>query len=168
MDRKKKKYRDVTAHTTILWVACGVCVCVSTCVCVCVFCNDVQCHRIRESSDVCVCTFDIHAGLPDSINDARTLSLSLDLESCRSLAAAWAIFFSPCFILSSSFDMKQQAEHSIKPDTSHKFRKDETAILRVSPEDFIQISMSDGPAVMWCGCKGIGRYCDELEMMRGN
>ena len=127
------------------------------CVCVCVFCNDGQGHRIRESSDMCVSTFSIHAGLPDSINDARTLSLSLDLESYRSLAAAWAIFFSPCFILSSSFDMKQQAEHSIKPDTSHKFRKDETAILRVSPEDFIQMSMSDGPAVVWCGRKRIAR-----------
>lgn len=123
----------------------------------CVFRNDVQCHRIKVSSDICVCTCGIYAGLPHSINDARTLSLSLDLESCRSLAAAWAIFFSPCFILSSSFDMKQQAEHSIKPDTSHKFRKDETAILRVSPEDFIQISMSDGPAVVWCGCKRIAR-----------
>ena len=57
--------------------------------------------------------------------------------------------------------MKQQAEQSISPDTSHKLRNDETAIFLVSPDAFIQISIRDGP--VYKGREG-GREQGEREM----
>lgn len=41
--------------------------------------------------------------------------------------------------------MKQQAVHSIRPDRNQRFKKDETAIFLVVPDDFIQMSIKDGP-----------------------
>ena len=41
--------------------------------------------------------------------------------------------------------MKQQEQQSSIPDTNHRLRNKETAIFLVSPDDFIHMSIREGP-----------------------
>lgn len=85
--------------------------------------------------------------------DDRIASFSISLFVCctrstpttKSLAALCAIFFNPNFRRSSSRPMKQQEQQSSIPDTNHRLRNKETAIFLVSPDDFIHMSIKEGP-----------------------